>query len=249
MNFEDRVSTYPNRYLMTDENGNTSYIILERADEPINPGTPLNAATMNAIQGSSFATCEFTTEDEFRGELQFHASEMKDGEYRVLYLVDKSSFSKIIGSYYSSATLYRCKIGSASLYVAVDIVTSRGRKHKVLTYQNSRWSHGDLVDILTTSDYLKLVGRQPQMVEYTEKVTSGLYIEIEVPTYIKTDVGTTLYAQFAFCRTSDASCFPMVADSAGYLRSTDSVYSSSGIYVSSVYNFDNNIESVTCYYW
>ena len=49
MNFVDRVSAYPGRYIMTDENGNVSYVVLERADEPITPGTPLNAETLNAL--------------------------------------------------------------------------------------------------------------------------------------------------------------------------------------------------------
>ena len=49
--FEDRVSAYPNRYVMTAEDGSTSYIILERADDPITPGTPLNAETFNALYG------------------------------------------------------------------------------------------------------------------------------------------------------------------------------------------------------
>lgn len=47
--FKDRVSTYPNRYLVTLENGTNYYAILERADEPTVPGTPLNAATMNQL--------------------------------------------------------------------------------------------------------------------------------------------------------------------------------------------------------
>ena len=49
MEFQDRVSAYPNRYLITDENGNTSYVYLERADEPTVPGTPLSAETFNAL--------------------------------------------------------------------------------------------------------------------------------------------------------------------------------------------------------
>ena len=49
MEFQDRVSAYPNRYLLTDENGNTSYVYLERADEPTVPGTPLNADTFNSL--------------------------------------------------------------------------------------------------------------------------------------------------------------------------------------------------------
>lgn len=47
MNFEDRVSAYPGRYVMTAEDGTVSYVVLERADEPIVPGTPLNAETFN----------------------------------------------------------------------------------------------------------------------------------------------------------------------------------------------------------
>lgn len=49
MEFEDRVSTHPNRYKMTDENDNVSMVYLERADEPVVPGTPLNAETFNSL--------------------------------------------------------------------------------------------------------------------------------------------------------------------------------------------------------
>lgn len=49
MEFVDRKSTYPNRYTMTDENGNVSQVFLERADEPVVEGTPLNAETFNAL--------------------------------------------------------------------------------------------------------------------------------------------------------------------------------------------------------
>ena len=49
MEFNDRVSAYPNRYVMRDESGNTSYVYLERADEPTVPGTPLNAETFNKM--------------------------------------------------------------------------------------------------------------------------------------------------------------------------------------------------------
>lgn len=49
MVFTDRVSAYPNRYILTDADGNASYVVLERADEPIAVGTPLNAETFNAM--------------------------------------------------------------------------------------------------------------------------------------------------------------------------------------------------------
>ena len=47
--FVDRKSTYPNRYKITNENGNSDYATLERADEPTVLGTPLNAETLNKL--------------------------------------------------------------------------------------------------------------------------------------------------------------------------------------------------------
>lgn len=49
MEFVDRKSTYPNRYTMTDEAGNVSTVFLERADDPVVEGTPLNAKTFNSL--------------------------------------------------------------------------------------------------------------------------------------------------------------------------------------------------------
>jgi hypothetical protein len=47
--FVDRQSAYPNRYKITRADGSTEYITLERADEPVVVGTPLNAETFNGI--------------------------------------------------------------------------------------------------------------------------------------------------------------------------------------------------------
>lgn len=49
MNFVDRRSTNPGKHKATWENGDVSYFTLERADNPIVSGTPLNAATFNAM--------------------------------------------------------------------------------------------------------------------------------------------------------------------------------------------------------
>lgn len=45
--FKDRQSAYPNRYKVTPQTGSSYYVYLERADEPIEVGTPLNAETFN----------------------------------------------------------------------------------------------------------------------------------------------------------------------------------------------------------
>ncbi len=47
--FVDRKPTKPNRYKITPEGGNPYYVVLERADEPTEEGTPLNAATLNKL--------------------------------------------------------------------------------------------------------------------------------------------------------------------------------------------------------
>lgn len=47
--FQDRESAYPNKFLVTPETGDPYYIVLERADEPVVVGTPLNAETFNAL--------------------------------------------------------------------------------------------------------------------------------------------------------------------------------------------------------
>ena len=60
MEFIDRVSAYPNRYTMTDENGISSHVILERADEPTTPGTPLNADTFNGMVANLIPGIEST---------------------------------------------------------------------------------------------------------------------------------------------------------------------------------------------
>jgi len=54
--FVDRQSTYPNRYKVTPVDGTPYFAVLERADEPVVAGTPLNAETMNAL--ASGATIE-----------------------------------------------------------------------------------------------------------------------------------------------------------------------------------------------
>lgn len=50
--FQDRVSTYPNRYKVTKPDGTSEYVTLERADEPTTVGTPLNAAVFNSAFAS-----------------------------------------------------------------------------------------------------------------------------------------------------------------------------------------------------
>lgn len=50
MVFVDREAAYPHKYkIIPDDGGEPYYVILERADEPLTPGTPLNAETFNNL--------------------------------------------------------------------------------------------------------------------------------------------------------------------------------------------------------
>lgn len=102
MEFIDRVSAYPNRYIMTDGNGNASHVYLERADDPTVPGTPLNAENMNQLASkeyvdalakpvllwenasplSSFAASEFTVSDPTKYN-EFIVKTRSFGQFRV----------------------------------------------------------------------------------------------------------------------------------------------------------------------
>lgn len=53
MKFVDRKASKPNRYKATPENGNPFFMVLERADEPTEEGTPLNAAVLNVMASFS----------------------------------------------------------------------------------------------------------------------------------------------------------------------------------------------------
>ena len=52
--FVDRKAAKPNRYKVTLESGETFYAVLERADEPIVEGTPLNAETLNDMLSDTY---------------------------------------------------------------------------------------------------------------------------------------------------------------------------------------------------
>lgn len=90
MIFEDRVSTYPNRYTMTSQNGGTSYVILERADEPVQVGTPLNADTFSAMMTELRSYSEahnLLDNSDFRNPVNQRGGEMYSGTAQ--YTIDR----------------------------------------------------------------------------------------------------------------------------------------------------------------
>ena len=102
MEFIDRVSAYPNRYVMTDENGNTSYVYLERADEPTVVGTPLNAETFNKrmIESDEYPGCYYRMVD---GETEWLNPPMAiNVEYRT---AERSNGFVVYTKYFPCGTL------------------------------------------------------------------------------------------------------------------------------------------------
>ena len=49
LEFKDRIPQRPGRVKITPENGTAYYATIERADEPVEPGTPLNAVNFNEM--------------------------------------------------------------------------------------------------------------------------------------------------------------------------------------------------------
>ena len=49
LEFKDRVPEKPGRVKITPEDGSAYYAFMERADEPIVEGTPLNAKSLNEL--------------------------------------------------------------------------------------------------------------------------------------------------------------------------------------------------------
>ena len=64
LEFKDRVPQKPGRVKITPENGTAYYATIERADEPIEPGTPLNAGNFNKMIAMIQAVSLDTSVDE-----------------------------------------------------------------------------------------------------------------------------------------------------------------------------------------
>ena len=64
LEFKDRIPQKPGRVKITPENGTAYYATMERADEPIEPGTPLNAGSFNQIIAMIQAVSLDTTVEE-----------------------------------------------------------------------------------------------------------------------------------------------------------------------------------------
>lgn len=78
MIFRDRKPTRPNRYRVVPENGTAPYYVtLERADEPTDVGTALNAATLNR-----FLTIDFTLKD-YNGDGVVNAADVTEFKKKI----------------------------------------------------------------------------------------------------------------------------------------------------------------------
>lgn len=112
MLFEDRLSTYPNRFRATDADGKESILTLERADEPIREGTPLNADTLNSMQeeiqiaSADYPGCYYRmvgSEQEWINPpmvfgTEYRTTERFNGKTVYVLAINYSEMSSVVGS-------------------------------------------------------------------------------------------------------------------------------------------------------
>lgn len=196
IDFEDRISAYPNRYIMTDENGNTSYIVLERADEPIKPGTPLNAETFNAMQiEAASADATYTIGDgeyTLQEALIEQASQMKHGEERLVYFHDE--LPSVFYHGYGIVKLYcheSIEQGKSS-YVCAHIYSERKYYMNIVKNDNGTWYCTDMVRDVTSTElanYYTSAQVDGKFVPKGSEGTVGMCLEFD-----SGNLNTTYYA-------------------------------------------------------
>lgn len=105
--FKDRKPTLPNRYKVTPENGAAPYYItLERADEPTEEGTALNAAMLNRFLTKDYAPKDYNGDGiineadvtEFRNRINVNNTTAED-DYNgdgVVDELDLAEYSKMV---------------------------------------------------------------------------------------------------------------------------------------------------------
>lgn len=112
MIFEDRLSAYPNRFRATDADGRESLLTLERADEPIREGTPLNAETLNSMQeeiqivSEDYPGCCYRMvggEQEWINppmmlETEYRTTERFNGKPVYVFVINYNDMSEVVGS-------------------------------------------------------------------------------------------------------------------------------------------------------
>jgi hypothetical protein len=145
--FVDRESTYPGRYRVIPESGNPYHLILERDDEPVTPGTPLNAETFNGMR------------DEIDAELAKKApSGCGYGDKMTFYDVQDGTFETTLDEILSGMEKYSAKqiqfydpvglIGNKFIgtlwkyetkYATLEAVTYKGYK-AIKTLYNGTWN-------------------------------------------------------------------------------------------------------------
>lgn len=147
--FEDRKSAYPNRYKVTPLTGSSYFVYLERADEPIKAGTPLNAETFNAMAEQLSRTVQEYFEQTLfeKTEMAFH--EDPNNSAYTYEVSGGEVFDLVLGrTYYITwdGAEYECVAGSRTIgtqeYVVVGdlasypfVIATRSTSRIIMTQQ------------------------------------------------------------------------------------------------------------------
>ena len=213
MNFEDRISAYPGRYKMTDENGNTSYVMLSRADDPVVEGTPLNASSFAQMQDE--LVTQFTEADR-KAAVEFN-EKIKNvnkavGMNSVSFAMNGTSLGfQITGSNYNPdhaipLTLFVVSTGGYIGTIQLVMATKDGRPYALyyvcddtipvesITYSYSSGDPGCVYKIEFAKSLLgSITFMWPSVMSYFDGNTGTIDMAVALHDYVVTDQTLTRY--------------------------------------------------------
>lgn len=138
---KDRTPRYPNRIKLTHEDGSVEYVIWERADDPIESGTPLNKNTLlqddtaalvslddtATVDSVLFRTLMLTQDD-------YPASELEDIQLESRSLTVAPSWVTVSfgRTFNGTPTVYAIVQGDSTFWVQINNVTPTSFQCRVL---------------------------------------------------------------------------------------------------------------------
>ena len=137
--FVDRKANRPNRYKVTPDSGNEYFVTLERADEPTEMGTPINAETLNKLYGEDNkpTALEIGTmpADNARTTIP-NGSDLNSDEFLKIGAWKSTSVS-------AATSLINCPV---TIAFTLDVVSGTGSNNEVLA------TSGYIIQKLTTNE-------------------------------------------------------------------------------------------------
>ena len=153
---KDRVSRKPNRIKITPENGTPYYATWERADEPIEVGTPINKVLFDSIEEGGFTNTALSDIDADAQNVQLSAgwttvyfTKPFPGIPRVFVTAPQTAFMSVKNITRTSCQIAAQQLKTATAYTAK---SSGGSANTQITYFSGVEFIAAQVDILAVYD-------------------------------------------------------------------------------------------------